>query len=84
MLHALPRRDHKFKEVPSNWRDYSFINCTQDAAGGQDCTVVSTSSLADGAKDDKLDWWLASYFVVRGRACAVVPGPVSVGAQSCR
>jgi hypothetical protein len=82
VLHTLPRRDHKFKEVPSNWRDYAFINCTTDSSTGeQDCTVVSTSSLSDGAKDEKLDWWLASYFIVRGcaRECSAPPPPSFTG-----
>jgi hypothetical protein len=64
VLNALPRRDHKFKEVSSNWREYSFINCTQNADTGERSCSASSSAIIDDAKSDMLNGWLASYVVV--------------------
>ena len=65
MLSALPRRDHKFVEVSSNWRDYPFLNCTtNNATGRSHCSTPDTGSMSSDLTDQKLDYWLAPYLVV--------------------
>jgi hypothetical protein len=36
-LNAVPRRDLSFKEVSSNWGDYTILNCT-GKPGHRKCT----------------------------------------------
>ncbi len=66
VLNTLPRRDHKFVEVSSNWRDYSVLTCNSSSdAGSDDCTFVSTGTISSDLSKDKLNFWLAPYLVVR-------------------